>query len=61
MSFLLYNIKRNKRNKLTFEMLKLKTNDNNALINVGLRILRQGLCIFIKTQYLMDLALDKKK
>ena len=30
------------------------------IINVGFRFLRQGLCIFMRSQNLMDFALDKK-
>ena len=31
-----------------------------AIINVGFRFLRQGLCIFMRSQNLWDFALDKK-
>ncbi len=30
------------------------------IINVGFRFLRQGLCIFMRSQNLWDFALDKK-
>jgi hypothetical protein len=30
------------------------------IINVGLAFLRQGLCIFMRSQNLWDFALDKK-
>ncbi len=31
------------------------------IINVGFRFLRQGLCIFMRSQNLWDFALDKEK
>ena len=31
-----------------------------AIINVGFGFLHQGLCIFIRSQNLMDFALDRK-